>query len=100
MLDTIRMNITLDTCDKIISSMNDLYFEVLCIEGALLDNYFIETDKTIRLFDLKPRKYIMINAIYRNQYASDLELVLTDCKSMADEWLSEYDEYIREYDEF
>ena len=100
MNDTIRMLITLDTCDKIVSSMNDLYYEVLMIEGTLLDSYFIETDRTIRLFNLDPRKYIMINAIYRNSQASDLELVLTDCEVTAEDWLSEYDEYTREYDEY
>ena len=100
MNNTVRMLISLDTCDKIIASMNDLYYEVLCIEGTLLDNYLIETDRTIRLFNYKPRKYIMINAIYRNEYASDLELVLTDCEALAADWLSEYDEYIREYDEY
>ena len=96
MNNTVRMLISLDTCDKIIASMNDLYYEVLCIEGALLDNYLIETDRTIRLFNYKPRKYIIINAIYRNEYASDLELVMTDCELTANEWLSEYNEYIRE----
>lgn len=96
MNDTIRMLINLDTCNKIVASMNDLGFEILTIEGTLLDNHFIESDNTIRLFELKPRKYIIINAIYRNTWASDLELVLTDCKATAEEWISEYNEYTRE----
>ena len=100
MNNTVRMLISLDTCDKIIASMNDLNFEVLCIEGTLLDNYLIETDRTIRLFNYKPRKYIIINALYRNEYASDLELVMTDCELTANEWISEYNEYIREIEGF
>ena len=100
MNNTVRMYITLDTCDKIVSSFNDLEFEVLMIEGALLDNFFIETDRTIRLFNYKPRKYVIINALYRNPWASDLELVLTDDEQLASEWLSDYDEYIRELDEY
>ena len=100
MNDTIRMLITLDTCDKIISSMNDLGFDVLMIDGTLLDNYFIKTDKTVQLFNYKPRKYIMINAIYRTSWTSDIELVLTDCEKTAEEWLSDYEEYSRECEEY
>ena len=100
MENTVRMLISLDTCDKIITSMIDLGFDVLTIDGALLDNHFIETDKTIRLFNYKPRKYIMINAIYRNSWTSDLELVLTDCDLLANEWLSDYEEFTRECEEY
>ena len=100
MNNTVRRLITLDTCDKIISSMNDLGFEVLMIDGTLLDNYFIDTDKSISLFNYKPRKYIMMNAIYRNSWASDLELVLTDCEDTAEEWLTHYEEYTRECEEY
>lgn len=100
MNDTIRMYINLETCNKIVSSMNDLGFEVLEMQGVLLDNYFIEIDKTIRLFNYKPRKYLMINAIYRNSWSSDLELVLTDCEETANEWLAHYDDYIKECEEY
>lgn len=100
MNNTVRMLISLDTCDKIVSSMNDLGFDVLMIDGTLLDSYYIETDRTITLFNFKPRKYIMINAIYRNTNASDLELVLTDCDLLANEWLSDYEEFTRECEEY
>src|SRR5699024_2373162 len=100
MNNTVRMLITLDTCDKIITSMNDLEFEVLMIEGTLLDSYFIKTDKTVQLFNYKPRKYIMINSIYRNTWTSDLELVLTDCDETAAEWLANYVEYTRELERY
>lgn len=100
MNDTVRMLISLDTCDKIITSMNDLEFDVLMIDGTLLDSYFIETDRTIRLFNYKPRKYIMINSIYRNCWTSELELVLTDCEDTAAEWLDHYNDYIKECEEY
>ena len=100
MNNTVRMLISLDTCDKIVSSMNDLGFDVLMIDGTLLDSYYIETDRSIQLFNYKPRKYIMINAIYRNTWSSDLELVLTDCEKTAEEWLSDYEEFERECEEY
>ena len=100
MNNTIRMLINLDTCDKIVSSMNDLGFDVLMIDGTLLDSYYIETDRSIQLFNYKPRKYIMINSIYRNSWTSDLELVLTDCDLLANEWLSDYEEFERECEEY
>lgn len=100
MNDTIRMYISLDTCNKIVSSMNDLGYQISMIEGTLLDNYLIETDRTIRLFNYKPRKYVIINALYRNEYASDLELVLTDCENTASEWLAQYDDYMKECEEY
>ena len=63
-----------------------------CVEGALVDNYFFETDRGVKVGRSKPRKYIMILAHFLNTWSSDHELIETDSDEEFQKTLKNYQE--------
>lgn len=93
----VRMTISLKSCDNIVQALQERNYDVECVEGSLLDNYFCEIgENTLKVGRWKLRKYMIILERYVNEWTSTLELILTDSEET---YYSLYDKYMKEYTE-
>ena len=75
----VRMSISLKSCDNIVQALQKRNYDVECVEGCLLDNYFCELgENNLKLSRWKFRKYMAIVERFVNTWTSKLELILTD----------------------
>lgn len=75
----VRMIIDLKSCDNIIQGLQERNYDVECVEGSLLDNYFCEVgENNLKLSRWKLRKYLIVLERFVNEWTSTLELILTD----------------------
>ena len=57
----VRMRIDLKSCDNIVQALQKRNYDVECVEGCLLDNYFCELgESNLKLSRWKLRKYLII----------------------------------------
>lgn len=74
-----RTEISSGTADNIVNYFVQNGFDVVCKEGALLDNYCINVgENVLRIGKVKVRKYLIIVEKYMNEWSSSLEMILTD----------------------
>lgn len=75
----VRMKITMQTCNNIVNVLQKRNYDVECVPGGLLDNYFCEvSESNLKLSRWKLRKYLIVLERFVNTWTSELELILTD----------------------
>lgn len=75
----VRMGITMGTCNNIVNALQERNYDIECVPGGLLDNYFCEIgENNLKLSRWKLRKYLIVLERFVNEWSSDLELILTD----------------------
>ena len=75
----VRMKITMQTCNNIVNVLQKRNYDVECIPGGTLDNYFCEVgESNLKLLRWKLRKYLIVLERFVNEWTSTLELILTD----------------------
>lgn len=80
--------------EKLANQIIALGYDCDRVEGALVDNYFFETDKGITIGQSKPRKYIMLLDHFLNTWSSDHELIETDSDKEFEKTREKYQEDI------
>ena len=69
----------METCDNIVKALQEREYDVECVTGGTLDNYFCEVGKSnLKLSRWKLRKYLIVLERFVNEWTSTLELILTD----------------------
>lgn len=75
----VRMRITMEKCNNIVNALQERNYDVECVPGGTLDNYFCEVGKSnLKLSRWKLRKYLIVLECFVNEWTSALELILTD----------------------
>lgn len=75
----VRMKITMQTCNNIVNVLQKRNYDVECVLGGTLDNYFCEVgESNLKLSRWKLRKYLIVLERFVNEWSSELELILTD----------------------
>lgn len=94
-----KCKVSLEVADKIYSQLTQAGYDVKVFEGVLLDSYFCEIGENAKFrFTLKRggrvklRKYLMIIQNVKNEWSSDLTLVLTDDKEEYENELKKFKE--------
>jgi hypothetical protein len=94
-----KCKVSLEVADRICSQLTQAGYDVEVFEGVLLDSYFCEIGEDAKLkFTLKRggsvklRKYLMIIQNAKNEWSSDLTLVLTDDKEEYENELKKFKE--------
>lgn len=85
--------------DKLLEIANDNECEVEEYSGSLLDNYTIENTEMIRIGRAKPRKYILVEEYYVNEWSSGLQLTMTDDFTLLENFKKQWEKDIREIEE-
>jgi hypothetical protein len=93
-----KCEVSLKVADKIYSQLTQAGYDVEVFEG-LLDSYFCEIGENAKFrFTLKRggrvklRKYLMIIQNVKNEWSSDLTLILTDDKEEYENELKKFKE--------
>ena len=63
--------------NKILELANELELYIFMVDGALLNNYYIEIFDKIKI-EKATRKYIYIKENYLNEWSSNYKIILTD----------------------
>lgn len=93
----VRMRITMETCDNIVNTLQERNYDVECIPGGTLDNYFCEVgESNLKLSRWKLRKYLIVLERFVNTWTSALELILTDNEET---YYNLYNNYMESYTE-
>jgi hypothetical protein len=94
-----KCKVSLEVADKIYSQLTQAGYDVKVFEGVLLDSYFCEIGENAKFrFTLKRggrvklRKYLMIIQNVKNEWSSDLTLILTDDKEEYENELKKFKE--------
>lgn len=94
-----KCKVSLEVADRICSQLTQAGYNVKVSEGVLLDSYFCEIGENPKLkFTLKRggrvklRKYLMIIQNVKNEWSSDLTLILTDDKEEYENELKKFKE--------
>lgn len=75
----VRMKITMGTCNNIVNTLQERNYDVECVPGGTLGNYFCEVgESNLKLSRWKLRKYLIVLERFVNEWTSTLELILTD----------------------
>ena len=91
----VRMRITMENCNNIVNALQERNYDVECVPGGLLDNYFCEVgESNLKLYRCKLRKYLIVLEHFVNEWTSDLELILTD---NAETYYNLYNSYMESY---
>lgn len=70
--------ITLSSANGLVKFAENKGVEIERYEGSLLDNYILYNHDTISIRGVKPRKYILLQEKYKNDWSSVTELIMTD----------------------
>lgn len=85
---------TTDLYDKVVSNVINLGYELdndlFIIEGTLQDSCLIISNHKIKIGKAKPRKYIIFESVYINEWSSELQMILTDDDKRADKFYTDY----------
>ena len=74
----VRMR-TMENCNNIVNALQERNYDVECVPGGTLDNYFCEVgESNLKLSKWKLRKYLIVLERFVNEWTSTLELILTD----------------------
>ena len=93
----VRMRITMEKCDNIVNALQERNYDVECVPGGTLDNYFCEVgESNLKLSRWKLRKYLIVLERFVNEWTSTLELILTD---NAETYYNLYNSYMESYTE-
>lgn len=93
----VRMKITMGTCNNIVNTLQERNYDVECVPGGMLDNYFCEVGKSnLKLSRWKLRKYLIVLECFVNEWTSTLELILTD---NAETYYNLHNSYMESYAE-
>lgn len=85
-----RTEISSGSADDIVNYFVQNGFDVVCKEGALLDNYCIEVgENKLKIGKVKVRNYLIIVEKFLNEWSSSLELILTDSKEIYERYYKE-----------
>lgn len=84
-------SINLNQQAKILELANQQDYEIFTIENTLLDDILIFNEK-IRFGNSKPRKYIIIETQYLNEYSSELVMTLTNDDMKVNEFIERYNQ--------
>ena len=91
----VRMRITMENCNNIVNALQERNYDVECVPGGTLDNYFCEVgESNLKLSRWKLRKYLIVLERFVNEWASTLELILTD---NAETYYNLYNSYMESY---
>ena len=91
----VRMRITMENCNNIVNALQERNYDVECVPGGLLDNYFCEVgESNLKLYRWKLRKYLIVLEHFVNEWTSTLELILTD---NAETYSNLYNSYMESY---
>ncbi len=75
----VRIKITMETCNNIVNVLQERNYDVECVPGGTLDNYFCEVgENNLKLSRWKLRKYLIVLERFVNEWTSALELISTD----------------------
>ena len=85
---------TADLYDKVVSNVINLGYELdndlFIIKGTLQDSCLIISNHKIKIGKAKPRKYIIFESVYINEWSSELQMILTDDDKRADKFYTDY----------
>ena len=91
----VRMRITMENCNNIVNALQERNYDVECVPGGLLDNYFFFLfESNLKLSRWKLRKYLIVLERFVNEWTSTLELILTD---NAETYYNLYNSYMESY---
>ena len=83
--------------DSLLNTLAEKGFEARMIPGCLLDNWICYIgENALKLGRFKLRKYLIIREIYKNEWSSGLELILTDDESTWKAWERHYENSLKE----
>lgn len=85
MKDT-NKKINYDTVNRLLEFCSNREIEYVISEGALLDNYLIYANKSIKVGRIAPRDYIIIKEAYKNHWESEYVACFTDKEELANEF--------------
>lgn len=93
-------NVELETYNKVLNLANEQGYAVEIIEGVLLDSALIY-NSDIKFGRSYPRKYIIFQDHYLNEWSSKLVMTLTDNEELAEQFMRDLkqDEIDREIEE-
>lgn len=91
--------IGLDTYEQMLKLASYQGYEYFVIEGTLLDSAMIVDNERLRVGKAKPRKYIIMDVVYLNEWSSKLVMTMTDNEELADEFYSNWQMFEDEYEE-
>ena len=81
------VDVSLEFANHLVSFAQDMNCVIEEFEGCLLDSYVIFNTDRIKIGRVKPRNYIIIRAIYLNEWTSKLEMIMTDNENKVDEFI-------------
>ena len=85
---------TTELYDKVVTSAMNLGYELdndlFIINGTLQDSCLIISNYKIKIGKANPRKYIIFESVYVNEWSSELQMILTDDDKKADKFYTEY----------
>ena len=91
----VKIRISTEICDNIVNALQEREYDVECIPGGLLDNYFCEVgESNLKLSRWKLRKYLIVLERFVNEWTSELELILTD---NAETYYNSYNSYMERW---
>jgi len=64
----------------------DILDSIEVFEGTLNDNYIFSNTETISIGRVKPRRFIIIECKYENEYSSSLVMTMTDNEQKVDDF--------------
>ena len=88
--------IGLDTYEQMLKLASYQRYEYFVIEGTLLDSAMVVDNERLRVGRAKPRKYIIMDVVYLNEWSSKLVMTMTDNEELADEFYSNWQACIDE----
>lgn len=91
--------IGLDTYEEMLKLASKQGYDYFIITGTLLDSAMIMDNERLRIGNAKPRKYIIMNVVYLNEWSSKLVMTMTDNEELADEFYSNWQMFEDEYEE-
>ena len=96
-MKTVSWGISSSYADALLKCLEENGFKYLTIPGVMQDNYICKIDNAnYKLGRFKLRKYLLIREVYKNEWSSGLELVLTDDDSVYKAWEKHYENYLKE----
>lgn len=85
---TLEYQVNYETYKGALETALEHEIETLELQGALNDNYLIYSNKVLKWKNIKPRKYIILEARYATHWSNTFHMILTDDDTLAENFES------------
>ena len=85
-MKTYKKPIRFDSAQNIVAYCRDLDLRIEILDGTLLDNVLIYNYGKVKIDNIQPRNYIILQETYKNCYSSRYTLICTDDETLVEDF--------------